>query len=181
MPGSTGGKRRGPRMSWKLGGLLAAALVIAAFAAEALASPSPPKASVADRTIQGGVEFDLPTGGQVTYTVQIKGSGGGPSGSNCTRDEVGVNATQRFRHRYVIHFVAKNGGSCAIETSYSNFDVTVSSDRGVGTGKLFLGQDGVGQHYQINCKHKVGPSQSLRYTWTHLSCVKTSEFELKIT
>ena len=172
-----------PRISWKLGALLAAALVTAAFAAEALASPAPPKASVADRTIYGGITFDLGKG----VKIKVHGAGAGDmSGSYCTRNESDVFTvtTTAAPVRKVIHFVSKNEGACFIARTWSNFVVTASSLGSSkpfhGEGRLFLGQTTAGGDYKLSCNAKV-TRDGHAYQWDHLRCEKTSEFEVLIT
>jgi hypothetical protein len=170
------------RTSWKVGGLLAAALVTMALAAEALASPSPPKASVADRTIYGGITFDLGKG----VRIKVHGAGAGDmSGSHCSKNESEVFAvtTTAAPVRKVIHFVAKNDGGCFIARSWSNFIVTASTITSKdfrGEGRLFLGQTSAGGNYHIGCWAKV-TRDGYAYQWKHLRCQKTGEFELLIT
>ncbi len=163
----------------KLGVLLTAGLIIAAVAATALASPAP-VASVADRTIHGGITFAVGKGA----VVHVVGAGGGPQGSNCTRDEVGVPSTTltQDRERFVVHFVAKSGGSCGAQESWSNYHLSVRAAGFYGEGSFFLGQKAIAGGYQMACDFRSGNSYHFR--WSHLACHKNpqvSHFELEIT
>lgn len=66
------------RYRLRLGLLLAAGLTTAAIAATALASPAPPAASIADRTIHGGITFAVGKGA----VVHVVPGGGGHQGSS---------------------------------------------------------------------------------------------------
>jgi hypothetical protein len=163
-----------------LGLLIAAGLTTAGVAATALASPAPPVASVADRTIHGGLTFAVGKGA----VVHVVSAGGGPEGSNCTRDEVGVHPTtlKDDRERFVISFVAKSGGSCGVEDSWSNFHLSVRAGSFYGEGTFFLGQKALVGGYQMACDYRSGSSYRVR--WHHLACHKNphvSHFELEIT
>jgi hypothetical protein len=165
----------------KLGALLVAGLATAAVAATALASPAPPVASIADRTIHGGITFAVGTGA----IVHVVPAGGGHEGSNCTRDEVGVNpakTTTEDRERFVVHFVAKSGGSCGVGESWSNFHLSVRHGSFYGEGTFFMGQKAIAGGYQMACDMRSG--NSYRFRWHNLQCHKNpqvSHFELEIT
>jgi hypothetical protein len=162
-----------------LGVLLAAGLTTAAVAATALASSAAPAASIADRTIHGGITFEVGKGA----VVHVVPAGGGHRGSNCTRDEVGVHPTtlKGNRERFVVSFVAKNGGSCGVQESWSNFHLSVREGSFYGEGSFFLGQKALGGGYQMACDFRSNNSYTFR--WHHLTCHKNpqvSHFELEI-
>jgi hypothetical protein len=164
----------------KLGVLLTAGLTTAAVAATALASPAPPVAAVADRTIHGGITFVVGKGA----TVHVVPAGGGHQGSNCTRDEVGVKPTtlSQDRERFVVSFVARNSGSCGVEESWSNFHLSVRAGSFYGEGTFFLGQKAIAGGYQMACDFRS--SNRYHFRWSHLVCHKNprvSHFELEIT
>lgn len=164
----------------KLGAIVTAGLMTAAVAATALASPAPPVASAADRTIHGGITLSVGKGA-VVHAVP---AGGGHQGSNCTRDEVGVHPTtlKNDRERFVVSFVAKTGGSCGVEESWSNFHLSVRAGSFYGEGSFFLGQKAIGGGYQMACDFRS--SNRYYFRWSHLTCHKNpqvSHFELEIT
>jgi hypothetical protein len=164
----------------KLGVLLTAGLTTAAVAATAFASPAPPVASVADHTVHGGITFAVGKGA----TVHVVPAGGGHEGSNCTKDEVGVHGTTltEDRERFVVHFVAKSGGSCGIQESWSNYHLSVREGSFFGEGTFFMGQKAIAGGYQMACDLRSG--NSYRFHWHNLRCHKNaqaSHFELEIT
>ncbi|HTU15603.1 MAG TPA: hypothetical protein VMF31_10420 [Solirubrobacterales bacterium] len=135
---------------------------------------------VGDREIYGGVTFVLGEGAD----VKIVGGGAFPK-SNCTRDETTTSfQTTEYSQRKVFQFVAKDGGSCWTEASWSNFKVTVSRPGISHTGTMYLGQSPGGPYY-VSCYsgNSFEVSEKYRYDWTGsgLRCAKTDDYELKIT
>jgi hypothetical protein len=127
------------------------------------------KGPLGDYPVRAFAVFSVGVGTQVT----IHGGGAGPQNSNCTRDETVSTFTTGPRinlHPFLI--IAKDGGSCATQYSYSNFTVTVKGHGVEGSGRMFLGQHG--SQYFSSCYSGVPQdvADHKNYQWSGLSCTK---------
>jgi hypothetical protein len=89
--------------------------------------------------------------------IKVEGGGGGWDNSNCTNDETRTTVTAGDDPTIVpISFVAKSSGSCAIERSFSYFNIKISgtsrSGKSVrGEARILFGQDYAGEDYKVTC------------------------------
>ena len=118
--------------------------------------------------------------------VSIVGGGGatGISGSNCTDDEtVATFVTKGDNERHDFQITPRSGGTCTIQESYSNFEVSVRGHGINGTGRMFLGEYSFLGGYFSSCYS--GQPQSVayhqNYVWSGLACASTGDFRLNIT
>jgi hypothetical protein len=79
--------------------------------------------------------------------------GGGQGSSNCTSEETNTSfVTKGGDDRHDIAFIAKDGGSCGVEASYSLFDITFpNSPYSLSPGTLWLGQPQAGDPFYLRC------------------------------
>jgi hypothetical protein len=90
-------------------------------------------------------------------TIKVEGGGSGPDGSNCTNNETTTTVTAGADPTVVpIGFDAKSSGSCAIERSYSFFNITISGTTHAGkpakgSARILFGQSGSGEEYKTEC------------------------------
>lgn len=82
-----------------------------------------------------------------------------------------------------VSFVAKNGGSCGVEESWSNFHLSVREGSFYGEGSFFLGQKALGGGLSDGLRLQV--QQQLTTcagtTWRAHKNPQVSHFELQIT
>ena len=89
--------------------------------------------------------------------IKVEGGGAGWDNSNCTNDETRTTVTAGDDPTVVpISFVAKSSGSCAIERSFSYFNIKFSgtsrSGKSVrGEARILFGQDYAGEDYKVTC------------------------------
>ena len=114
-------------------------------------------------------------------TVHIEGGGGAApdksSGSNCTNAETNDTFTTKdVSERHDFGFIAKSGGSCSIQKSWSYFKVSVKGSDGkeVGHGESLYIE---GQYpifdYHVSCiQHGA--------RWFGLTCKKTDDLKVQI-
>jgi hypothetical protein len=143
------------------------------------------KPNTGDHRVQAGATFDVGSG----YDVRVIGGGDGTS--NCTTDETAVRFPDTQAGDHILYgFVAKDGGSCRVEFSWSNFKVELRDpkehDRVIGSGRMWLGQLDPWIGYRASCEsgdpnwHPSGPGPR-PYVWDRLKCVQTGAYEVKIT
>jgi uncharacterized protein DUF5979 len=139
--------------------ILGTVLTLVSLLSPSLAAAKPPADVKVNETHTetGSIQFGVGDfGGPV---VTIVGGGGGPDHSNCTTDETNSSAPLNLGIE-IRHFsmVAKAGGSCNTEPSFSFFSVTVvgNSTRGMlnSSGRIWFGQDSAGDPFYVKC---VGP------------------------
>lgn len=117
--------------------------------------PGDPPPSAPGAGLQGGWKwfdavFKIPVGLKVTIT------GGGDGTSICTREETSTtfDVTSSEQSQRLVYY-SKGDGGCAMQLSYSQFQVKIRNPAGqlVGSGRLFYGQQYVAGDYIVSCDY----------------------------
>jgi hypothetical protein len=137
---------------------------------------------VGDYPEEADVTISAGPGAKVTIT----GGGGGAENSNCTDQEKADNAdftTSTYVKATKVRYIAKDGGGCGLEASYSNFRITITQPDGKKlTGRMWLGQLWVATSYFASCYSGSGGDVNHRnYEWSQgIGCIKTGDFSVII-
>jgi hypothetical protein len=128
------------------------------------------------------------TGFKPGFEVRIIGGGGGTS--NCTTNETVTSFKTTGQDSQQYQFVARSGGGCYIELSWSNFKVELrdpnDGNRVVATGIMWLGQPDFVAGYRASCysgppsRIDQGPDKQ-QYRWDRMKCEQTGRYDVKVT
>jgi hypothetical protein len=111
--------------------------------------------------------------------LKVSVTGGGEGTSNCTSDETTETfVTTKAEETRKIGFVAKYGGSCFFQKSWSEFGFKVvdpaQGDKVIGTGRAIASLDAP---LRLMCQPWIGPA---RFEWKGLTCARATDFGTNI-
>lgn len=113
----------------------------------------PTKADLQKRQATAGTKTATATF-SIGAGLNVKLTGGGGGTSFCTRDETaGSFTTKGNDERHDFGFYAKGDGSCALNRSWSYFNLKVTDSTGkrVGDGDMWFGQNALYGPFSANC------------------------------